>query len=78
MKKEIAKQAAASFQETALVEDGATDVPGAEAFTGLGRSTLYKLMETGKLPFIKIGKSRRIPRKALVDLLASGLVSQGS
>ena len=28
---------------------------------GLGRSTIYKLMDSGTLAFVHVGKSRRIP-----------------
>jgi excisionase family DNA binding protein len=29
---------------------------------------VYQLMERGQLAFVRIGRSRRIPRQALVDL----------
>ncbi len=37
----------------------------------LGRSQVYKLITSGELRSIKIGRSRRIPREALADFLAS-------
>jgi excisionase family DNA binding protein len=37
----------------------------------LGRSQVYKLITSGELRSIKIGRSRRIPREALVDFVAS-------
>ena len=38
--------------------------------TGLSRSTLYRLMDTGQLGYVKIGARRLIPEAALVALLA--------
>jgi excisionase family DNA binding protein len=36
----------------------------------LGRSQVYKLITSGELRSIKIGRSRRIPRQALAEFLA--------
>jgi excisionase family DNA binding protein len=54
--------------------DGAVDLHGACAFTGLGRTKLYALMDTGELTFVKVGKRRLIPRCELRRLLADNLV----
>ena len=35
------------------------------ALVGIGRSTGYRLLSTGEIPSIKIGRLRRIPRHAL-------------
>ena len=51
-----------------LVEDGLVSLEDAMAFLAIGRSTLYELMDQGKLPWAKIGRSRRIPRRALIQL----------
>jgi excisionase family DNA binding protein len=51
-----------------LVEDGLLSIEDAMAFLSISRSTLYELMEKGLLPWSKIGRSRRIPRRALVNL----------
>ena len=59
--------------DAALVEDGLVKVPEAAAFLRLSRSNLYAMMERGELPFVKIGRSRRIPRRALVQLAARGI-----
>jgi hypothetical protein len=56
-----------------LCADGCVSVSDGAAFSGLSRSELYLQMESGQLPFVKHGKRRLIPRKALVRLLASGL-----
>jgi excisionase family DNA binding protein len=57
-----------------LVEDGLLTIPEAANFSGLQRSMLYKLMTAGRLPYCKIGRSRRIPRRALIVLCAGHLV----
>jgi len=60
-----------------LVADGLATMAEAERFTGLGKSKLYRLMSEGELPSVKIGASRRIPRRALVALAARHLVLPG-
>ena len=37
----------------------------------VGRSKVYELMRTGELRSVKLGGSRRVPRAALVELVAS-------
>ena len=56
-----------------LVADGLLTVREAATFLRISRSNLYALMEHGELAFVKLGRSRRIPRRALVELAASGL-----
>lgn len=36
----------------------------------LSKTNTYKLMRRGKLPFVKIGKSRRVPVQGLRDMIA--------
>jgi excisionase family DNA binding protein len=50
--------------------DGALTVTAAVDFSGIGRSRLYELMDTGDLPFCQVGARRLIPRRALAALLA--------
>ena len=57
----------------AVVEDGLLKVAEAAAFLSVSRATLYALMNCGQLPFVKIGRSRRVPRRAVVELAARGL-----
>lgn len=57
-----------------LLSEGALGLDEAQRFTGLGRSYLYELMVKGRLPYSKCGSRRLIPKKALVELLANGLV----
>jgi len=58
---------------TRLVADGLFTVAEAASFLRLSRSNLYVLMERGELRFVKIGRSRRIPRRAVIALAARGL-----
>ena len=57
----------------ALVADGLLTVREAAAFLGISRSSLYVLMDRGELPFAKIGRSRRVPRRAVIELAAREL-----
>ena len=56
-----------------LVADGLMTVSEAAGFLHLSRSSVYQLMDRGELPFVKLGRSRRIPRRALVELAAAHL-----
>jgi len=53
------------YEGSDLLAEGLLTIKQAAEFLQLGESTLYKLMEAGKLPFHKLGKSRRIPKVAL-------------
>ena len=57
-----------------IVHDGAMSVSAAVAWTGVGRSKLYEAMSRGHLRFLKDGKRRLIPRRALREYLAQRLV----
>ncbi|MBL8796596.1 MAG: helix-turn-helix domain-containing protein [Planctomycetia bacterium] len=57
-----------------LVRDGLDRVRDACTFLGLSQAMVYKLMDSGMLPFVKLGRSRRIPHKALIELAARNLV----
>ncbi len=63
----------AASEQQALVADGLMTVSEAAAFLSLSRATLYTLMDHRELPFVKIGRSRRIPKRALVELAARAL-----
>ena len=63
----------AGSEQQALVADGLMTVSEAAAFLSLSRATLYTLMDRGELPFVKLGRSRRIPRRAVIQLAARAL-----
>lgn len=56
-----------------LVADGLVTIPEAEALLRLSRTSIYGLMASGDLPFVRIGRSRRVPRRAVVALAARNL-----
>ena len=63
----------AASEQQALVADGLMTVIEAAEFLRLSRSSVYVLMDHGELAFVKLGRSRRIPRRALVELATRGL-----
>jgi excisionase family DNA binding protein len=56
-----------------VVADGLTSVMEAASFLSLSRSTLYELMDSGHLRYVKIGRARRVPWRALHELAAENL-----
>lgn len=64
----------AGEKSMALVEGGLLSVSEARDFTGLGRSTLYNMMDRGDLIYTKIGRRRLIPRNALIRLASESLI----
>jgi excisionase family DNA binding protein len=67
--------AASETADQTLFSDGLMTVGEAADFLRVSRSSIYLLMDQGKLPFAKFGKSRRIPRRALMELVQRSLVS---
>jgi excisionase family DNA binding protein len=61
-------------QKAELVIDGLMTLREVQDFTRLSRTDLYTRMTRGELPFVKLGKRRLVPRRAVVDLAAAGLV----
>ncbi|MBM4070272.1 MAG: helix-turn-helix domain-containing protein [Planctomycetes bacterium] len=58
-----------------LVCDGLVPIKEAAGFLGISVGSLYAMMGRGELVYVKLGRSRRIPRRALVELAAKFLVS---
>jgi len=46
-----------------LVSEGLLKIREAAEFLKLSRSRLYELMDAGELAYVKIGRSRRVPRR---------------
>ena len=44
-------------------------IPEAAKLLGLSRATVYNLMDKGDLPYVKLGRSRRIRRTDLEEAL---------
>jgi excisionase family DNA binding protein len=61
-------------EPSTLFDQGVLTVRQASALSGLGRSTLYGLMERQLLPYLKVGSARRIPKRALLQFLEEHLV----
>ncbi len=68
---------AATAEKPDLTAEGFADVAEAADFPSLARSSLYKLMDNGELPYAKFGKSRRIPWRALREYAARCMVGAG-
>lgn len=68
-------QTASSASDMALFDEGCLTVPQAVEITTISRSALYNAMSAGELAFVRRGRRRLIPRKALVAWLAQGLVT---
>jgi excisionase family DNA binding protein len=58
---------------TDILADGMLTVGAAAEFLSVGRTTIYGAMDSGQLAYVKIGRSRRIPRRALVAFAAANL-----
>jgi excisionase family DNA binding protein len=56
-----------------LVHEGLDRIDEAAAFLKISRSQIYTLMDAGELVYVKIGRSRRIPHRALIELAARHL-----
>ena len=48
-----------------LMESGLVSVADAQRFLSVSRRTVYKLIRTGDLPSVRIGRRRLIPKRAL-------------
>ncbi len=56
-----------------IVSDGLERVTQAAKFLGVSRSFIYRLINSGQLASVKIGKSRRVPIRAVHELAANNL-----
>ena len=54
-----------------IVLEGLVTIEGAMDFLDISRASLYRLINDGTLPTVKLIGARRIPRRALIDLAAS-------
>ena len=59
-----------------ILSEGLQRLSEAGRFLGYSRSQIYKLIRTGLLPSVKIGKSRRVPIRAVRELALDHLVYQ--
>jgi excisionase family DNA binding protein len=56
-----------------LVLEGLDKVADVARFLSLSRSAVYSLMARGELAFVKLGKARRVPKRAVIELAAKNL-----
>jgi excisionase family DNA binding protein len=61
-----------------LVTEGLQRISETARFLGVSRSLVYRLINSGALPTVRIGRSRRIPILAVRELAASNLVCASS
>jgi len=61
-------------QALKLVEAGLARIDEGCRFLGISRAKLYEIMDRGELPYVKIGRSRRLPRQALKEFAARRLI----
>ena len=54
-----------------MVQEGLVTIEAAREFLDISRASLYRLIDNGTLPTVKLIGARRIPRRALIDLAAS-------
>lgn len=48
-----------------MTESSLLTIKDVQAITKLGRTTIYELMRTGEVPYLRIGRSVRFRREAL-------------
>lgn len=56
-----------------ILSEGLMSVADACEFLAIGRSTLWRLMNAGKIAYTNIGHSRRLPRRAVMALAQGSL-----
>lgn len=62
--------------ESAVDGGGLRPVQDVAKFLSVSRSKVYQLMESGKLPYVKLGKSRRVRWSDVIRLVESNLISR--
>jgi excisionase family DNA binding protein len=60
----------------ARAADGFATIAEAAEFLRLSRATVYNLMEAGQLAYAKFGRSRRVPRRALLEYAERCIVAR--
>ncbi len=61
------------MRSTRLVADGLLTVGECAEFLHVSRSKVYEMMDAGILCYVKLGRSRRIPKRAVIELAAREL-----
>lgn len=61
-----------------LASDGFLGVREAIAFSGIRRTRFYAMVRHSQIPSVLHGRTRLIPKRALIELLASAMVGVDS
>lgn len=59
-----------------IFAEGLVTVKEAANILGVGQTTLYGLMDSGRLAYCKIGSARRIPKRLLYRFMRETLVGR--
>lgn len=59
-----------------LADQGFMSIAEVGEFLRLGRTTVFGLMKSGALPYAKLGRPRRVPRRSVVEFGARALTAQ--
>ena len=62
-----------SERNTELASEGVVTIDEAKTFLKIGRATLYRMLDEGQLPSVKIRGRRMIPKRAAVEMISSQL-----
>jgi excisionase family DNA binding protein len=57
---------------------GLQPVPTVARFLSISRSKVYQLMDSGELPYVKLGKSRRVRWADVLRLVEENTVSRSA
>jgi excisionase family DNA binding protein len=57
-------------------QDGLQTVEAVAQFLTVSRSKVYQLMERGELPYVKLGRSRRVKWTDVLELIDKNLVAR--
>ena len=69
----LATEADGMSSRRALVRDGLMTIKEAAEFLSVSRTKLYDLMNRGEISWRKIGRARRVPRRAVEEFAARAL-----
>jgi excisionase family DNA binding protein len=58
-----------------IISDGLERISDAARLLGMSRSHIYRMIRDRVLPSVKIGKTRRVPVRAVRDLVLNNMVS---
>ncbi len=57
-----------------VLSEGLMKISEAAKLMSLGRTKISEMCNDGELPFVRIGKGRRIPRRSVMNYLKANLI----